>query len=122
MTKKVVLVGWHPDAVDFDKWPGLTPEKLLNALESDRDRLRDDGFEVDLCLLRSTQSALDDVRTALMDGACDIVLIGAGVRRDEDHALTFEALINTVRDLAPQARFAFNTNPNDTRDAVLRWA
>ena len=37
MSKKVnvLLVGWNPDVVDYSKWPGLTPKKLLAGLEGD---------------------------------------------------------------------------------------
>ena len=27
-SKKVLMVGWHPSAVNYSKYPGLTPEKL----------------------------------------------------------------------------------------------
>ncbi len=43
--KKVVLVGWNPEVVDYSKWPGLTPEKLRAALEGDRDNLNTLGYE-----------------------------------------------------------------------------
>ncbi|MEM6577470.1 MAG: hypothetical protein AAF678_03185 [Pseudomonadota bacterium] len=122
MKKKVILIGWHPDAVEFDKWPGLTPEKLMGAIRADSEVLRDAGFHIDVCLLTSAKSAVAEAESALSAASYDVVVIGAGVRRDEDHTLTFEALVNAVHKSAPQASFAFNTNPFDTADAVKRWA
>ncbi|MEM9910473.1 MAG: hypothetical protein AAF922_06775 [Pseudomonadota bacterium] len=89
MTKRVLLIGWHPDAVNFKKWPGLTPEKLMTALERDSATLREAGFDVSFCLLTSAENAVSEAETALGSEYFDVVMIGAGVRRDEDHALTF---------------------------------
>ena len=44
-SKRVFLVGWNPDVVDYSKWPGLTPEKLRAALEKDRDTLNSLGHD-----------------------------------------------------------------------------
>ena len=52
----------------------------------------------------------------------DVVLIGAGVRKDEEHFLVFERLVNVVHEHAPHARMAFNTGPMDSAAAVQRWA
>jgi hypothetical protein len=30
--KKVLLIGLHPDVVDYSRWPGLTAEKLEAGL------------------------------------------------------------------------------------------
>jgi hypothetical protein len=46
--KRVVLIGWNPKVVDYSKWPDLTPEKLTAALESDRNKLNDLGYEANL--------------------------------------------------------------------------
>ena len=42
------------------------------------------------------------------------------VRKDDDHFLVFEQLVNTVHEHAPQARMAFNTGPTDSDAAVQR--
>ena len=52
----------------------------------------------------------------------DVVLIGAGVRKDEEHFLVFERLVNVVHEHAPHARMAFNTGPTDSAAAIQRWA
>ena len=122
MGKKVLMVGWHPSAVNYEKWPGLTPEKLDAALRADEAKLNGLGYEASLAFIHSSQTASDDLTTVLKDTSFDVVMIGAGVRKDDDHFLVFEKLVNVVHELAPQARIAFNTGPTDSDAAVQRWA
>jgi len=122
MSKKVLMVGWHPTAVDYSKWPGLTPEKLEGALNADKNKLSDLGHDVTLAFLHSAESAASDVQSILEAHSFDIVMIGAGVRRDDDHFLVFEKLVNVVHEFAPKSRIAFNTGPTDSDAAIERWA
>ncbi|MDJ0834593.1 MAG: hypothetical protein QNJ69_13800 [Gammaproteobacteria bacterium] len=119
--KKVVLIGWHPDVVDYSKWPGLTPEKLRAALEGDRDNLNSMGYAAELLFIESADTAYDTVTDKLSDQDYAAVLIGAGVRTVDEHFLVFEQLVNAVHASAPGARICFNTNPADTAAAVQRW-
>ena len=119
--KKVALVGWNPDVVDYTKWPELTPEKLRAALEGDRDKLISLGYEADWLYIDIADTAYYVVADALKHKSYDCVLIGAGVRVDQDHFLVFERLVNAVHHHAPQASICFNTNPSDTAEAVQRW-
>jgi hypothetical protein len=48
-------------------------------------------------------------------------MIGAGVRKDEEHFLLFEKAINVIHWHAPDARICFNTGPTDSAAAVRRW-
>ncbi|WP_020397211.1 hypothetical protein [Thiolinea disciformis] len=122
MSKKhVVMIGWHPSAVNYEKWTHLTPEKLQAMLEADRDSLNQLGYQAELCFVRSAETAQADVEQYLAENAVDCVLIGAGVRTDADHFLVFETLVNAVHKSAPQANICFNTNPTDTAAAVQRW-
>ena len=122
MGKKVLMVGWHPSAVNYEKWPGLTPEKLEAALRADEAKLNGLGYEATLAFIHSSDTASDDLTEVLKNTSCDVVMIGAGVRKDDDHFLVFEKLVNIVHELAPQARIAFNTGPTDSDAAVQRWA
>ena len=61
------------------------------------------------------------VLKALAANACDVVLIGAGIRALPQHTLLFKRIINAVHQHAPAAKLCFNTHPNDTAEAVLRW-
>lgn len=119
--KKVALFGWHPDVVNYDKWPGMNAEKLRAALEADRERLLSLGYAVDLLFIKEGDTAYDTAHDALSGKDYDCVLIGAGVRRDDDHFFVFEKLVNAVHKAAPQATICFNTNPSDTADAIKRW-
>ena len=121
MAKKVVLIGWNPRVVDYSKWPGLTPEKLSAALEADRNRLNDLGYDASLLFIDDADTAYDDVRQALGEADYDCVLIGAGVRTVDEHFIVFERLVNAAHESAPGAKICFNTNPGDTAEAVQRW-
>ena len=46
----------------------------------------------------------------------------APYRHAPQHTLLFERVINAVHRHAPAAALCFNTNPNDTAEAVRRWA
>lgn len=121
MAKKVLMVGWHPSVVDYSKWPGLTPERLETALRADEEKLNGLGYDASIGFIYSGKTATEQLEAALKETAYDVVMIGAGVRRDDDHFLVFEKLVNVVHEHAPKARIAFNTGPNDSDAAVQRW-
>lgn len=121
MPKTVLLIGWHPDVVNYAKWPDLTPEKLSRGLEAERAKLTDLGIEASWLLVKDAESGAKDLAEKLSGNSYDVVLIGAGVRKDDDHFLVFERLVNVIHEHAPQARIAFNTNPSDTAAAIQRW-
>ena len=120
--KRVVLVGWNPEVVDYSKWPDLTPERLTGALEADKNKLNELGYEANLLFIDYAETAFGVVKNALDQGSYDFVLIGAGVRTVPEHFIVFERLVNAVHESAPKAKICFNTNPGDTADAVQRWA
>ena len=121
MAKKVLMVGWHPSVVDYSKYPGLTAEKLEAALKRDEQKLRDEGFDASIGFIFSGETATDQLAGNLRETSYDVVMIGAGVRKDDDHFLVFEKLVNVVHEHAPGARIAFNTGPTDSDVAVRRW-
>ncbi|MFK7861779.1 MAG: hypothetical protein AB8B64_23385 [Granulosicoccus sp.] len=122
MSKKVLMVGWHPTVVDYSKYPGLTAEKLEGALKADEKRLNELGYDASIGFIVNTDSATDQLVDTLKETQFDVVMIGAGVRKDDEHFLVFEKLVNVVHEFAPQARIAFNTGPTDSDSAVQRWA
>lgn len=122
MGKKVLMVGWHPSAVDYAKYPGLTPERLEASLRMDEVRLQELGYQARLAFIHSADTAAADVAGMLREETFDVVLIGAGVRKDDEHFLVFERLVNVVHEHAPHSRMAFNTGPTDSAAAVQRWA
>jgi len=122
LAKKVLMVGWHPTVVDYSKWPGLTAEKLEQGLRADECRLNEQGYKASIGFIFSGDTATDQLAATLKEATFDVVMIGAGVRKDDDHFLVFEKLVNVVHELAPNARIAFNTGPTDSDAAVMRWA
>lgn len=120
--KRVLMIGLHADSVDFDKWPELTREALEEAGRGVFREMVDAGFQPISCLVSSDGSAGAQVRAALDKDVPDVVLIGAGVRKDPDHLLLFEELLNMIQEHAPGARLAFNSLPHDSVEAVRRWA
>ena len=61
------------------------------------------------------------VKATLEAGEYDVILIGAGVRTVPAYFALFEQLVNIVHEHAPRARICFNTRPDDSQEAVLRW-
>lgn len=121
MEKKILLIGLHPDVVDYAKWPDLTPEKLSRGLEAERSRLNDLGLNARWKLIKDAETDAQALIDELTRQTYDVVLIGAGVRKDDDHFLVFERLVNIIHEFAPRSRLAFNTNPFDTAAAIQRW-
>ena len=120
--KKILLIGLHPDCVDYEKWPQLTPEKLEMALEDVISQLKKEGYRGVWCLTDQGISAADQVEKSLKDENPDIVLVGAGVRNDPDLLILFEKVINAIHEHAPRASIAFNSLPYDSVEAIKRWS
>ena len=120
-TKNVLLIGLDPSVVNYDRWPGLTAEKLEAGLRRDEAALNDSGYDAQICFVDHGETAEEVVNAKLAETEFACVLIGAGVRTDTDEFLMFEKLINVVHKRAPGARICFNTGPTDSVDAVKRW-
>jgi len=120
MPKSVLALGLDPSFADFMQFPQLTPELIRTFIDSQLERLRGLGYEVESCLVDRGDTA--EAVTARHLGArrFDCVVIGAGLR-EPAHLLLFEKLINLVHAQAPNAKICFNTTPADTAEAVRRW-
>ncbi len=119
--KRVLLLGLLPSVVDFSSVPDLTEEKLDASLKAQEKSLRDLGFDASWCLVDLGETAEAVAKAALDSKAWDVVLVGAGVRTIPAQFALFEKLINVVHEHAPKAKICFNTRPDDTEEAVLRW-
>ena len=117
----VLAIGLDPAFADLSALPGFTPDMVRTYLETQTDRIREYGYEVDTCLVDRGETAERVVETALRAKPYDCVVIGAGLREPSDLLLLFEKLINLIHVLAPQARIAFNSSPADTTEAARRW-
>jgi hypothetical protein len=108
---RVLVIGLDPFRV-----PGpWEPEPVAAAIAAGLTRFADHGIGVETCLLGLDGS--DDMETvvtnALRAQPWECVVIGGGVRTDEDQLELFERLLNLVRHLAPQAAIAFDRTPTD---------
>ena len=122
---RVLLIGLEPSIMDFTSGeyarPGLTAQKIQAAIDADIARLRELGYDADFCGVDFGATAEAVVRARLAAKTSDCVVIGAGVRLFAKQTPLFETLVNVVSEVAPRAKFAFNTNPTDTTEAVQRW-
>ncbi len=122
LKKRVLLLGLDPKFVDFAAIPGMTEERLVAGLKLAEQQVQAAGFDAAWCL---TDSAWEPARAMiaerLREGEFAAVMIGAGIRTIPAHFLLFEQILNLVHEAAPTAKLCFNTSPESTRDAVLRW-
>ncbi len=113
---RVLVIGLDPAKI-----PGWDPAPVEAAIARGHARFAEHGIEADLCLLAPDEQAEAAVVDALgrQDYAC--VVIGGGIRKHEPLLEFFEKVVNLVRLHAPGAAIAFNSGPEDTADAALRW-
>jgi hypothetical protein len=113
---RVLVVGLDPARI-----PGWDPEPVVAAIARGRARFDDLGIEADFCLVVPDENAEAAIVEALTgrDYAC--VVVGGGIRTHEPLLELFEKVVNLVRRHAPDAAIAFNSRPEDTADAALRW-
>jgi hypothetical protein len=126
MAKKVLLVGIDPKLIDFSSpefaaFPGMTAEKVEAGIKGAIHQLNEIGYDAQLCWTDFGQTAIQVLNECLKKERFDGVLIGAGIRKPDSNFLLFERMMNAIHESAPQAKFAFNTNPMDTIAAVQRW-
>ena len=113
---RVLVVGLDPVRIS-----GWDPEPVVAAIARGQARFADHGIQADLCLVAPDENAEESIVEALsgQDYAC--VVIGGGIRKHEPLVELFETVVNLVRQHAPGAAIAFNSTPEDTVDAALRW-
>jgi hypothetical protein len=107
--------------LDPAKLQGWAPEPIQTAIARGQVRFDEHGIEADLCLVALDENPEATIVAALTreDYAC--VVVGGGIRRQESLLELFEKVVNLVRQHAPDAAIAFNTSPEDSADAALRW-
>jgi hypothetical protein len=117
-TPSVLVIGLDPHRV-----PGpWDPEPVALAVEAAIRELRAAGMHVENCAVGLDGS--DDipavVGAALTSSPWDCVLVGGGIRKNEDLLELFEQVVNLVHRHAPQALISFNATPDDVPAAVRR--
>lgn len=120
VSPRVLLIGLAPEAVDLTDAP-IDEETLRARIVAGDAAIVAAGYDAVSCLLGTDPVEGEaDVRARLSDGVWDAVMIGAGIRGLVVHTELFERIVNAVHELAPGARFAFNTGPDATLDALTR--
>lgn len=115
-TARVLVIGLDP--AQFQDWD---PEPVQAAVARGQARFDDHGIEADMCLLDLDQNPAAAVVQALTGNDYTCVVIGGGIRKHEPLLELFERMVNLVRQHAPDAAIAFNSSPEDSADAALRW-
>jgi hypothetical protein len=117
---RVLLIGVDPKLIDFTKVSGVDAEQVKAAAARSDKAMRDLGFEQVNCTIDLGETAEATLTDAIAQGPFECVMIGAGVRVLPEHTVLFENVINIVHRELPTTRFAFNTSPDNTPDAILR--
>jgi hypothetical protein len=116
LNARVLVIGLDPHRVPGPWDPAPVAEGIAAGLA----KFADAGVGVETCLVGLDGS--DDIAavvTAALDSrSWEVVVVGGGVRNQDD---LFEKVVNLVRRHAPDAAIAFNSTPTDTFEAAARW-
>ena len=121
---RVLFVGQLLETVDFSDPalpPGLDAEKINSGIAIGVAKLKERGWQADLCMIPPDETAGPMLEKQLASATYDCVVIGAGLRLPPKGLLLFERVVNVVHKAAPEAVIAFNTRPEDTAEAAARW-
>jgi hypothetical protein len=124
MAKSVLIIGPDPQYIDFSAPnlpPGVSAEKIIAGVDGARDRLADAGYNVQILLTKNEETVEQQVPDALKDRSYDVIVVGVGLRVLPQMAAHFERLINVLHAKAPRTKLAFNSKPDDSDAAALRW-
>jgi len=114
---RVLVIGLDPVRI-----PGWDPEPVVAAIARGHSRFGEYGIEADMCLVAPDDGDAEAaIVEALAAGEYACVVVGGGIRKHEPLLGFFEKVVNLVRLHAPGAAIAFNSTPEDTADAALRW-
>ncbi|MFF0531735.1 hypothetical protein ACFYT3_25540 [Nocardia amikacinitolerans] len=119
---KILSIGLHPSQLDYGKHPGLDEAELLARVEAGTAMLRDSGFDVVSCSVPIDPDAAEELlESRLAEAHYGLAMIGGGVRMLPEQTLLFERIVNVLTAASPGIRLCFNTSPETTVDALLRW-
>jgi hypothetical protein len=124
MARSVLIIGEDPALIDFDAPDapeGMSARKVMDGLNGSVARLEAAGHDAALLLTKDADTVGDQVHEALAGGVPDVIVIGAGLRTLPPMADQFEQLMNVLHAEAPDAKLAFNSAPDDSDKAALRW-
>ncbi len=124
MPQAVLIIGEDPELIDFSAPgmpPNMSPKTIMEGLRVATDRLKGLGHQVHILLTKDAETVDALVSDALKEHPYDVIVIGAGLRTLPPMLEQFERLLNVLRETAPQAKLAFNSRPEDSDKAALRW-
>lgn len=113
---RVLVIGLDPARI-----PGWDPEPVVAAIARGHARFGEHGIVADMCLVVPGEDAEKEIVDALTRDEYACVVVGGGIRKHEPLLEFFERVVNLVHRYAPGAAIAFNSTPEDTADAALRW-
>ncbi|TCC25303.1 hypothetical protein [Kribbella speibonae] len=119
MDTRVLVIGLDPYRV-----PGpWDPEPVATGIQVGMADFAAHGVGAQTCLvgLDGSDDIESVVRAALAAQSWECVVIGGGIRRNEEQLELFERIVNLTRQHAPDAAIAFNSRPDDTYHAAARW-
>jgi hypothetical protein len=122
--RTVLLIGEEPGLVDYSDPaipPGMNPDVVWEGVTEAQKRFEDLGYRTDLCMTDEGETAEAVIAGKLAQSRYDCIVIGAGLRLPPAHLLLFEKVVNAVHRHAPGTPIAFNTRPDDSPEAALRW-
>jgi hypothetical protein len=112
---RVLVIGLDPSLI-----PGFDPAPVLDAIARGKASFDAEGIAVTYCLVPLDDRAWAMIRDSLQ-GDYEVVVIGGGLRKEDDTLEMFERVMNLVHEHAPRAKLAFNRTPMDCIDAAKRW-
>ena len=121
---RVLVIGYAPDAVDFTDPampPGLNENLIAEGIKRDLQLMHDRGWEAEHLPIRADETLRGDILDRLARKSYDCIVIGAGVRMTTKHVPEFEQVIDAVRHGAPLTPLAFNSSPDSSGEAAVRW-
>jgi hypothetical protein len=122
--RTVLLIGEDPGLVDYSDPAipaGLNADVIWTGITEAQKRFEDLGHRVDLCLTDLGETAEAAIAEKLAGSRYDCIVIGAGLRLPPANLRLFEKVINAAHRGAPGTPIAFNTRPEDSPEAALRW-
>lgn len=122
--KSVLIIGEDPALIDFDAADApkdMSAEKVMAGLNGSVERLQAAGHEAELLLTQDAADIETQVDRAVEGRNYDVIVIGAGLRTLPKMSEQFERLMNVLRERSPKSKLAFNSRPDDSDTAALRW-
>ena len=115
-SKNVLVIGVDPRTI-----PGIDADALEALLAVGQARFEAHGIDADVCYIKIDETAERIITESLNKKPYACVVVGGGIRKPEPLLEFFERVINLIRYHAPEAAIAFNTSPDNSVEAAMRW-